>query len=369
MVAIADMKGLVPAAFGLLVLMQIIPAFILVSPYLQMLVSASACVFIGCCRSAAQLEVEDKSQVEKMTSKDAMMFPLVGSGVLVGLYVLIKVLHKDYLNLLLGLYFFGIGIVVTAQVLAPIFQPLLPASMSNHTPYKIDFQIPGTTSDDYKVEAELTQVDVACGGAGVVFGAVYLYTKHWVLNNIFGIMFSIQGIEFISLGNVKIGVILLIGLFFYDIFWVFGTDVMVTVATGFKGPIKLQFPKNLHLPEVMSGEEEAKYSIVGLGDIVIPGIYVALMLRYDVVKDAAKMVYFPLCFAGYVGGLVATIIVMHVFEAAQPALLYLVPCCLGFTLVPAMMRGEFTALLAYSEEDEEKADEGDDKKAEDKKAD
>lgn len=32
------------------------------------------------------------------------------------------------------------------------------------------------------------------------------------------------------------------GLFFYDIFWVYGTDVMVTVAKSLEAPIKLQFP-------------------------------------------------------------------------------------------------------------------------------
>lgn len=32
----------------------------------------------------------------------------------------------------------------------------------------------------------------------------------------------------LSLGSYTIGCILLGGLFFYDIFWVFGTDVMVT---------------------------------------------------------------------------------------------------------------------------------------------
>ena len=54
------------------------------------------------------------------------------------------------------------------------------------------------------------------------------------------------------------------GLFFYDIFWVFGTDVMVTVAKSFDAPIKLLFPKDLFAAEL-------QYSMLGLGDIVIPG--------------------------------------------------------------------------------------------------
>lgn len=46
-------------------------------------------------------------------------------------------------------------------------------------------------------------------------------------------------------------------------------------------------------------------------------------------------------FAGYVGGLATTIIVMNVFEAAQPALLYIVPAVLGAVSLHALIQGEF----------------------------
>ncbi len=39
---------------------------------------------------------------------------------------------------------------------------------------------------------------------------------------------------------------------------------------------------------------------------------------------------------------------------AQPALLYLVPACLGSSFLLAIIRGEVTQLLAYSEEHEHK---------------
>ena len=45
--------------------------------------------------------------------------------------------------------------------------------------------------------------------------------------------------------------------------------------------------------------------------------------------------------------------VMIHFKAAQPALLYLVPACLGSSLTTALVRGEMKALFAYSEEVEE----------------
>lgn len=61
-----------------------------------------------------------------------------------------------------------------------------------------------------------------------------------------------------------------------------------------------------------------------------------------------------------------TMAVMIFFEAAQPALLYLVPACLFSSFGCATMRGEMSELLAYSEELEEEA-EGESKKEESKK--
>jgi minor histocompatibility antigen H13 len=89
-----------------------------------------------------------------------------------------------------------------------------------------------------------------------------------------GIAFSIFGIENIMLGKFKVGFILLGLLFFYDIFWVLGTPVMVEVAKNLDGPIKLMFPK-----EIKDMYELKDFNMIGLGDIVIPGIYVALMIR------------------------------------------------------------------------------------------
>ena len=42
---------------------------------------------------------------------------------------------------------------------------------------------------------------------------------------------------------------------------------------------------------------------------------------------------------------------MYFFNAAQPALLYLVPACLGGSLLVGAYRGELSVLFAYDEED------------------
>ncbi len=47
-----------------------------------------------------------------------------------------------------------------------------------------------------------------------------------------------------------------------------------------------------------------------------------------------------------------TLYVMNTFKAAQPALLYLVPACLGASVGAAVSTGSWRALLAYDEEEE-----------------
>ena len=82
-----------------------------------------------------------------------------------------------------------------------------------------------------------------CLGLCSVVGVWYILKKHWLANDLLGMAFAINGVELLHLNNVVTGCILLGGLFFYDIFWVFGTDVMVTVAKSFEAPIKLVFPQ------------------------------------------------------------------------------------------------------------------------------
>lgn len=155
----------------------------------------------------------------------------------------------------------------------------------------------------------------------------------------FGGCFAFTAIELISLQSIPVGCILLLGLFFYDIFWVFGTDVMVTVAKSFEAPIKLVFPMDF----LESGIYGTNFSLLGLGDIVLPGIFVALLCRYDARQHPDRhRLYFIVSFVAYIIGLVATIVVMHSFKAAQPALLYLVPACLGLPLTTALLKGEIS---------------------------
>lgn len=101
------------------------------------------------------------------------------------------------------------------------------------------------------------------------------------------------------------------------------------------------FPQDL----LQNGFAANNFAMLGLGDIVIPGIFIALLLRFDHSLKRQSNTYFRSAVLAYFLGLLATIFVMHVFKHAQPALLYLVPACLGTPLLVALIKGDLTALF------------------------
>ena len=89
-------------------------------------------------------------------------------------------------------------------------------------------------------------------------------------------------------------------------------------------PIKILWPKSLDFAANQG------YSMLGLGDIVVPGMFVATALRYDLSRSRDRAPkqnyskpYFTAAMIAYVAGLATTMAVMITFRAAQPALLYI----------------------------------------------
>src|SRR5579871_4511607 len=104
--------------------------------------------------------------------------------------------------------------------------------------------------------------------------------------------------------------------------------------------------------------EKLEFSMLGLGDIVVPGLFIALALRYDLYRYHLEnpksnykrhfykfpKPYFLATFAAYIAGLLLTMVVMHVFKHAQPALLYLSPSCAAAAFVTALVRNDLPSL-------------------------
>ncbi|GAB5587639.1 hypothetical protein Unana1_02539 [Umbelopsis nana] len=310
---------------------------------------------------------ESESITESLSANDAWMFPVFGSGVLFSLYLLFRFLNKEYINYLLTAYFSILGCAAIAKVGLLIAKTTIPLSVLKHVEkYKITISKQGK----HLYNASFTAVHAGLLTSSILLSVYYVLTKNWIASNFFGICFALNAIQLLSLDSFKTGMILLSGLFFYDIFWVFGTEVMVSVAKNFDAPIKVVWPKDII--GVLAGTvEKTEFTMLGLGDIVIPGIFVALCLRFDHHQAWQRKPtgnfrstnfarpYFTACATAYILGLVTTVVVMHTFKAAQPALLYLSPACILSALITAAVRGELKELFAYStEEDNEEAKKG-----------
>lgn len=279
--------------------------------------------------------------------RDAAMFPLYASAALFGLYIVFKYLPTEYVNLLLNILFFSVGVTALTRAGSVCIDYLLhPSAIPLLSNYILQFHQKKNDKTKEIFKLDFTMVDVGLFIVCVLIVAWHFVTKNWILNNLLGLAFCFNAIELISIDSVSVGCTLLGGLFLYDIFWVFGTDVMVTVAKSFDAPIKLMIP----LDFTEKGFTSVNFGMLGLGDIVLPGLFIALLCRFDFEHHPAKRrVYFYFSFISYIFGLATTIIVMHVFRAAQPALLYLVPTCVGIPLLLSLVRGEIQPLLKYED--------------------
>ncbi|KAM8775608.1 minor histocompatibility antigen H13 isoform 3-T4 [Rhynchonycteris naso] len=234
--------------------------------YGSLLLMALLPIFFGALRSVRCARDKNASDMpETITSRDAARFPIIASCTLLGLYLFFKIFSQEYINLLLSMYFFVLGILALSHTISPFMSRLFPASFPNRQ-YQLLFTQGSGENKEEIINYEFDTKDLVCLALSSVVGVWYLLRKHWIANNLFGLAFSLNGVELLHLNNVSTGCILLGGLFIYDIFWVFGTNVMVTVARSFEAPIKLVFPQDL----LEKGLEADNFAMLGLGDIVIP---------------------------------------------------------------------------------------------------
>ncbi|KAL3245525.1 hypothetical protein MRX96_017977 [Rhipicephalus microplus] len=327
--------------------------------YTSIMLMAFLPIVLGAFKSVTHQRKQKESgeKPETMTRKDAAMFPVIASGALFGLYIFFKLFSKEYINLLLTGYFFLLGVLAMAHILSPAFSRVLRKLLPSHFyrwEYRISFQRWSTTQTDECEEYfdyRFSYDDVACWIFCCLFGVWYLWKKHWVANNLFGLAFAVNGVELLHINTVATGCILLGGLFVYDIFWVFGTDVMVTVAKSFEAPIKYYFLMSGTAAEVTWVQWRMSFANANGANETSSFLasFIALLLRFDSSLNRQRNLYFVSSFVAYVLGLALTIFIMVYFNHAQPALLYLVPACTGVPLTVAAIMGDITAMFKYED--------------------
>ncbi|KAF1827932.1 uncharacterized protein K489DRAFT_310948 [Dissoconium aciculare CBS 342.82] len=340
-------------------------------------------------------EDEEPQKMEGLTPSDAIVFPLTAGAVLAGLYFLIQRYGAVVINFILGWYFALVGVYSVSlfinDALTIAWDLVLPdfyvdqgkvwrvstldrktevlgesrGSRSSPLPGPLGrVPIPklardflwrqrGALKTKYLVKcdarkpsvdfkATLTRHNVFCAVLGaVVVVSANTVVKAWYLTNLQGFAVSYGALQLMSPTSFGTGSLILSALFVYDVWAVFFTPLMVTVAKNLDVPIKLVFPRP---------DDARSFSMLGLGDIVIPGIMIAMALRFDLyLFYLKKQTYFRASLCGYVAGMIATLVAMNVSDHPQPALLYLVPGVLTSLWTASLVRGELKLMWEFSE--------------------
>ncbi|XP_008763333.1 signal peptide peptidase-like 2B isoform X7 [Rattus norvegicus] len=130
-----------------------------------------------------------------------------------------------------------------------------------------------------------------------------------------------------------------------------GNSIMVEVATGpsnssthEKLPMVLKVPRLNTSPLSLC---DRPFSLLGFGDILVPGLLVAYCHRFDIQVQSSR-IYFVACTIAYGLGLLVTFVALVLMRHGQPALLYLVPCTLLTSCTVALWRREMGAFWTGS---------------------
>lgn len=293
----------------------------------------------------------EPSKFATLDTMHALCLPLGAS-----VSLLVMFFFFDSMQLLFAVCTAIIATVALAFLLLPMCQYIIrPCTDGN----RISFGICG----------RFTAAELFSFTLSVSIVCIWVLTGHWLLMDAMGMGLCVAFIAFVRLPSLKVSTLLLTGLLIYDVFWVFfssyifSTNVMVKVATRpaenpvgivarklnlggiVKEPPKLNLPGKLVFPSI---HNSGHFSMLGLGDIVMPGLLLCFVLRYDAYKKSqgitsdptltpprgmgSKLTYFHCSLLGYFLGLLTATVSSEVFKAAQPALLYLVP----FTLLPLL---------------------------------
>jgi len=138
-----------------------------------------------------------------------------------------------------------------------------------------------------------TWADAVAECCGIVLAVSFLLFRNneafgWILQDgiAIGLLLTIQ--RTLRLPNLKVGTLLLVCTFFFDIFWVFISpaifkkSVMIEVATG--GGTGQSVPMVLKIPS-LAAYLPGQFKILGLGDVAIPGLLISLLLRHDLLTQ------------------------------------------------------------------------------------
>ncbi|XP_028770406.1 signal peptide peptidase-like 4 [Neltuma alba] len=220
------------------------------------------------------------------------------------------------------------------------------------------FQPAGQTFVKVPLLGAVSYLTLAVTPFCIAFAVIWAVYRHsslaWIGQDILGIALIITVLQIVRIPNLKVGTVLLSCAFLYDILWVFVSkwwfheSVMIVVARGDKSG-EDGIPMLLKIPRLF--DPWGGYSIIGFGDIILPGLLVAFSLRYDwLARKRLWAGYFLWAMSAYGLGLLITYVALNLMDGhGQPALLYIVPFTLGTFLSLGKKRGELKILWTKGE--------------------
>mmetsp|Transcript_27535 Transcript_27535/g.43327 ORF Transcript_27535/g.43327 Transcript_27535/m.43327 type:complete len:437 (-) Transcript_27535:212-1522(-) len=286
---------------------------------------------------------------EKVTKQNALYAPVGASLAIGGLYLLLK-------NGLDPTSLYAVGVTVFgALCISDIGVPLLRNLFPSVDFGTAEIELPEGIAK--KLDVDRLPIDgLITLGLGllctVVYWAPVALENKFIMSNFIAWSLGMVSLGAISLGSFQTGAILLAGLFCYDVFWVFGTDVMMTVATKVEAPVKF-----LYTAPPSDTPKDYPFSVLGLGDVVIPGLFVRFMAKVDEVLQPKNLSYFTTATFAYGAGLAACFSANEIFHNGQPALLYLDPSLVGSALACAAVNNQVSDVWDFEESGEEKTEE------------
>lgn len=287
--------------------------------------------------------VEEESKGELEFSPKIVIFAvLIMCTMLLGLYFL-----YDYLVYVIIILFAFASSLALHDCLRSIMYSLPPFASC---------RIPANNLYCLKKRPEIKDLIILF--LSLCFGLWWIIARHqryaWILQDILGVIFCIHMMKKIRLQNFQTCFIMLMLLFFYDIFFVFitplftknGHSVMVDVATGGGSKSGESLPMVLLVPRINGGDSTVcylPYSLLGFGDILVPGLLISFCYGFDL-QIKSRRIYFISTIIAYGVGLILTFVALALMKQGQPALLYLVPCTVLTTIVLGITRKEIKML-------------------------
>ena len=166
----------------------------------------------------------------------------------------------------------------------------------------------------------------------------YFITRHWILNDIICFCLAFTSLSFIILKSYMLCFVCLFLFFIYDTFWVFYSkkifkeNVMVVAATSIQIPIKIEFPI------LFSNNPIKNCMLLGLGDILLPGVVIKYCRRFDLLRQKKEpnikgMSFYTFNLILYFVSVALAMSMMFIFDHGQPVLFYISPifiiCLMG----------------------------------------